>query len=164
MFKRLIKWLTGEGDSGQGNTEEGIQDAFEREALNNGMKKVEVNGEVKYTRNADHFDRYYEAYQQAEELRKAGKGSEAEEYYQTAIDEAEKDKSIIRNGVPPAPYRQFAKMLYHMQREEEAVAVLDRYLDSEYGEQHAERADDDLRELQERLSTGDFRQLKNKYT
>ena len=112
-------------------------------------------------KGAKPFDRYIAAYNMAESLRKEGKGTEAISYYERAITAVEKDSNTKQFGPPPAPYREFGKMLYHMGQNERALEVLDRY--SELQARSGNKADGGWKGFRERIATGDFRRLKNKY-
>jgi len=106
----------------------------------------------------DHFKRYIDAYERAEATRKEGNGTEARALYELAISECEKVPDHAAAGfVPPAPYTAFAKMLYHMGEDDEALRVIDRYLDING------RKDEGASEFREKIASGSMRRLRNKY-
>lgn len=91
-----------------------------------------------------------EAYQQAEKFRKSGDFPRAEKLYRRAIDAGEATE-LWKAGAPPAHYRQLAMMLYNLERDDDAVAVVDRYL--EYQKRHGNEQMD-MAGLRDRLKSG----------
>jgi hypothetical protein len=107
----------------------------------------------------DRFERYLEAYDAAEILRKAGRGSDAKILYDKALNHVETCPNCRRDRfVPPAPYVAYAKMLYHMGFDDDAVAVLDRYIKF-----NAIR-DEGFQAFRKEIATGKMRRFRNKYT
>lgn len=92
----------------------------------------------------------------AEEFRKNGEPKKAVKHYRKAIGIWEGVSKPLSKA--PAPYRELAKLYYHAGYPEKAVEVLDHYLD---GGDPPKR--DEMKELRDRLDSGDFRQLSNKY-
>lgn len=107
------------------------------------------------------FDTYYRNYEKAEKSRKSGKADKAVDLYAKAMDFCEKLDDSIRSGLPPAPYRECAKMLYHLGHDEEALGVLDRH--SQFERRQGRQPLESIVELRERLANGDMQRQAWRY-
>lgn len=96
----------------------------------------------------------------AEDLRKNKKAAKAINSYWQSIKEGEKSKDWKEYGPAPAMYRELAKVYYHTGNDKKAVDVLDRYLKLK---KKAGYSDSKIKKLRNRMKSGDFRRLKNKY-
>jgi len=96
----------------------------------------------------------------AEDLRKNKKATKAINSYWQSIKEGEKSKDWKEYGPAPAMYRELAKVYYHTGNDKKAVDVLDRYLKLK---KKSGYSDSKIKKLRNRMKSGDFRRLKNKY-
>lgn len=103
-------------------------------------------------------------YNSAEQNRKAGHVKKAEENYWESIKRWNKYK-----GKPaPAPFRELAKLYYHTGFTENAVEVINSYLNPSHWPEDLLQEDgtveaEEMELLKERFEKENFRQLKNKY-
>ncbi|MFB6263935.1 MAG: helix-hairpin-helix domain-containing protein [Bradymonadaceae bacterium] len=108
----------------------------------------------------DEFDDYLERFGEAEQERKDGNGKRAAPLYEQALDLVE---SAVEKDfqLPPAPYREYAKMLYHLGEPDQAVGVIDRYIAETKSRNRTPKPK--MAKLRDRLANRDFRRLPNKY-
>ena len=102
-------------------------------------------------------EQYRSRLERADEARKSGAWQKAAGHYADAIRQLEKSVAPEAEGLPPEPYRQCAKMLYHVGEDDGALELLDRYLE------RTEHPDDELGELRARLASEEMQRQPWRY-
>jgi len=109
----------------------------------------------------NHDDKYLELHEQADEARKQADVDRATSLYADAIRHCERATDSIDSGLPPAPYREVAKMLYHLGEIDLPIAILDRH--SEFEKRHGREPDGELVELREELANEEMQRQAWRY-